>query len=179
MRPEERRRRRAALLWTVGAAAAIAGVAFFAGVTVLQSILLWVTIVAVGSAALLTGAARDERWPDSRVELRSGARREVARLSWSMVDDDGRVADVAVQRLRTLAAIRLADHGIDLADAADRSAAESALGTHEYRLMTEPGRHRPDALIRCARAIERLDRPGDALAFGGPVPAHPVPRRTA
>lgn len=192
MRPEERRRRRAALLWTAGGAAAIAGLAFFAGLTLLLSLLLGIGIVAVGAVVALLPAGQDERWPDARVVLRSGARREVARLSWSMVDDDGRVADVAVQRLRTVAAMRLADHGIDLDDPADRGAAETALGAPEYRLLTQPGRHRPESLIRCARAIERLDRRHDLPiggtpasvrhdlpAGGAPASVHPVPRRTS
>jgi hypothetical protein len=179
MNPEERRRRRVALLWTMGGAVAVAGLAFFAGVTLALSLLLSVTIVAVGAVVALLSGPHDERWPESKVVLRSGARREVARLSWSMEDDDGRVADVAVQRLRTLAARRLAERGIDLDDPADRSAAESALGPQGYRLLTEPGRHRPEALIRCARAIERLDRRGDALGGTRASSPNPVPRRTA
>jgi hypothetical protein len=177
--PEDRRRRRVAVFWTLGVAAGIAGLAFFAGVTAPLSLLLGVTIVAAGAAAALLAAPRDEHWPEARVVLRSGARREVARLSWSMVDDDGRVADVAVRRLRAFAAVRLAERGIDLDDPDHRPAAEAALGAAEYRLLTAPGRHRPEALLRCARAIERLDRREDAAAGGASASPQPAARRTA
>lgn len=184
MNPEDRRHRRAALLWTVAIAAGLSGLAFFAGVTLPLSVLLAVAIVAVGTVLTMLAAGHDERWPEARVVLRSGARREVARLSWSMAEDDGRVSDAAVQRLRTLAAARLLRRGIDLADPADRQAAESALGTSAYRLLTEPGRHRPEALLSCVSAIERLDRREGAPAGGAPAspqPASPLPatRRTA
>jgi hypothetical protein len=176
---DERRRRRIALIWTAGTAAGVGGLAFFAGVTAPLSLLLGLSIVAAGAVAALLAGPRDEHWPESRVVLRSGARREVARLSWSMVDDDGRVADVAVQRLRAFAAARLAERGIDLDDPAQRQAAESALGAAEYRLLTAPGRHRPETLLRCARAIERLDRREDVPAGGAPASSQPAPRRTA
>ena len=187
MNAEDRRHRRAALIWTVAIAAGLSGLAFFAGVTLTLSLLLAVTIVAVGTVLALLAAPHDERWPEARVVLRSGARREVARLSWSMADDDGTVSDAAVQRLRTLATVRLAERGIDLADPADRSAAESALGATAFRLLTEPGRHRPEALLRCAAAIERLDRSHSASPLSAsplsasPLSAspHPAPRRTA
>jgi hypothetical protein len=96
-----------------------------------------------------------------------------------MVDDDGRVADVAVRRLRAFAAARLAERGIDLDDPAQRQAAEAVLGAAEYRLLTAPGRHRPETLLRCARAIERLDRREDVPAGGAPASSQPAPRRTA
>jgi len=185
-----RRGRRAALLWAAAVAVAAAALAYFAGVTAALSLLLAVTILAVGAVSALLGGVHDERWPESTVELRSGARREVARLSWSMTDDDGRVADVAMHRLRALAAARLGERGIDLAEPPDREAAVALLGAEGYRLLTGPGRHRPDALIRCARAIERLEAAGGRPAGGAPVPPPgpapvsppvpaPVPRRTA
>ncbi|WP_108252522.1 hypothetical protein [Planctomonas deserti] len=177
MNAEDRRHRRSALIWTVAIAAGLSGLAFFAGVTLTLSLLLAVTIVAVGTVLALLAAPHDERWPEARVALRSGARREVARLSWSMADDDGTVSDAAVQRLRTLATVRLAERGIDLADPADRSAADSALGATAFRLLTEPGRHRPEALLRCAAAIERLDRSHSASPLS--ASPHSAPRRTA
>lgn len=129
-----------------------------------------------------------------------GSRRDVARLTWTLVGRDGRVSEAAVRRLRADARRRLARAGVVLpptfaTDGAgtdalpgggpeDPSAAVRAralLGEPAWAVLTGTGGWLPTLaeVEACVVAVERL---GPPTAVAGPPPAvasRPPPARPA
>lgn len=68
-------------------------------------------------------------WPEATIlDQDHGARRDIARLSWSVSGNDRQVGRTLRLRLRQVALRRLARRGIDLTDPDMRDAAIEALG---------------------------------------------------
>jgi len=129
-------------------------------------------VTAVLVAAWLVSGSRDpDAWPKARPEETSGARREVATLTWSFIGLDGRVSEAAVRRLRSDATRRLARHGLvvpggitsstatspDVPDEV-RERARAALGDRVWRILTAPGGWMPSLadIGHCVDVVERL-----------------------
>jgi hypothetical protein len=97
-------------------------------------------------------------WPDpgdSRTDV--GARREVARLSWSMQGYESRVQRQSVRRLTQIAAYRLGERGLDLDDPRDYLACQSALGESAYRVISEPDERPLYAdFVAAVAAVEKI-----------------------
>ena len=81
-------------------------------------------------------------WPEATIlEQDHGARRDIARLAWSVSGNDRQVGRTLRLRLRQVALRRLARRGIDLTDPDQRDAAIEALGaagpdgTDAYRAL--------------------------------------------
>lgn len=153
-------------LIAVGPSAVVALVVAFPawaiGVTLRQSAVIFVCVLAVGVGCGVIEvhqlAIGGEQWRGRWSLARSGARRDVRQLGWRLRADDGRVHGAAVQRLQDVAAQRLRRHGIDLADPAQAAAAEALLGATAYRVVTGRGERavRYAAFVRAIDALERL-----------------------
>jgi hypothetical protein len=148
--------------------------------------LLWVMGLDVGHALVLAAALvalislrhapainADENWPDEG-DARSdvGARREVARLSWSMQGYESRVQRQSVRRLHEIAVFRLDVQGLDLDDPRDYLACQAALGERAYHVVSEPdGRPLYADFVTAVGAVERLG--AGSTSNAGPVGSGP------
>lgn len=108
-----------------GSAAAGLAVPLVVGLAVLGGclVLRMVTRDAVAAAVTAFGIAlalrtldkgEEHAWPDVTDRDTDGSRRDVARLTWSLVGRDGSVSEAAVRRLREDALRRLARAGVPL-----------------------------------------------------------------
>lgn len=142
-----------------------AGLALF-GVAPAQVILLG----AVGATICALVRARPTMadppgWPETVVlEQDHGARRDIARLTWSVSGADQQVGRTLRLRLRQVAVRRLARRGIDLTgpEPSDRTvaAATAVLGADAFRVL-DPDLHEVVGLARfsaAVRAVEALEQ---------------------
>lgn len=166
MNSEERRRRRMSIAWTVITAVVVSAVAFIIGLSIPLSLLIAVSIVAGGAILTLIDVSQDAVWSNAKVSLRTGARSEISRLSWSLPTYRGRVSEAAAYRLRSFAVGRLALRGIDLDDPDQGPEAEAALGSLAYRVFTSPSTQSVDTILRCVRALDELDDRNSRDEFG-------------
>jgi hypothetical protein len=135
------------------------------------ALLLWIVgldivhALALGAALVALIALRrapvvnaHEGWPDpgdSRSDV--GARRDVARLSWSMQGYESRVQRQSVRRLHEIAAYRLGETGLDLDDPRDFLGCQSTLGERAYRVVSEPDERPLYAdFVAAVAAVEKL-----------------------
>lgn len=137
-----------------------------------HSVVLAAALVALISLRHAPAINAEESWPDegdSRSDV--GARREVARLSWSMQGYESRVQRHSVRRLHEIAVFRLDVQGLDLDDPRDYLACQAALGERAYHVVSEPDERPLYAdFVAAVSAVERLgahptsnagtDRPG-------------------
>jgi hypothetical protein len=111
-------------------------------------------------------------WTPAVRTVPPGTRDDVTRLAWSLAGDRGRggagsAGGASLRRLRVVARNRLAAHGLDLDDLADREQIVALVGAGAYDVV-RPG---PSATVRrgdfaaCLAAFARLD----------PVPSVPSP----
>lgn len=127
-------------------------------------------VVALGAAALTALLERVDLRPEPAPEVhraarRDGTRGELLELAWTMVGRDGRAGERVLRRLRTVAAGRLARHGVDLADPDAAADVERLLGARARATLTRT-RHplpSPADVAHTVTALERL----------GPDPAQP------
>ncbi len=138
-----------------------AGLALF-GVAPTQVILLGAVGATVCALIRARPAMADPPgWPE-RVELNqdAGARRDIARLSWSVSGSDRQVGRTLRLRLREVAVRRLARRGIDLnsAEVSDQTvrAAIEALGADAYRAI-DPDLHEVIGLARFSAAVAAVE----------------------
>lgn len=95
------------------------------------------------------------------VDPPSGGRRDVEQLAWSMIEVRTRVRGIVLTRVRTIAAHRLAQHGLDPRRPEDGAAIEALLGPAAWGVL-RPDLDRPvtpRALDGALRALERLPPP--------------------
>lgn len=129
------------------------------GLDLIHSLILAVAVVALIGLRKTPAINALESWPgDGEVRSDVGARREVARLSWSMQGYESRVQRQSVRRLYDIAVFRLGERGLDLDDPRDYLACQSALGERAYRVVSEPD-ERPlyaDFVVALS-AVEKLE----------------------
>ena len=134
-----------------------------------------------GTVSVAVGAGEEHLWPDAELEETDGTRRELSSLTWSFIGREGRVAEPAVRRLRTVAVRRLARRGVVLPAgivqrAAGRApttlvlddgqrAARELLGERAWAILTAPGGRLPSLsdVAYCVAIIEKLgpDQPSE------------------
>lgn len=85
-----------------------------------------------------------------------GARRDIARLSWSVSGNDRQVGRTLRLRLRQVALRRLAGGGIDLNDPSSRDAVIEAIGADAYRAL-DPDLREVIDLATFARAVQAVE----------------------
>lgn len=123
-------RKRPRILWEILTFVSIALIGIFlARLAVVDTVLVLVfTLVALVVARFIPLAGAP-RWPVLRHPERGGRRAEIYRLSWGVVQRDGRVGAHAIRRLRAVVDETLAIAGSSLDTAGARSKELSALST--------------------------------------------------
>jgi hypothetical protein len=136
------------------------------GLDVAHAVALGAVLVALIGLRRAPAVNTDQDWPDpgdSRSDV--GARREVARLSWSMQGYESRVQRQSVRRLHEIAGYRLGERGLDLNDPRDYLACQAALGDRAYRVVSEPDERPLYAdFVAAVGAVEKIgtEAPGPA-----------------
>ncbi len=151
------------IIWTIVAALVLAGILWFLGLDLIWCLIILLVIIAIGGCLEMPMDQLPGWVPPTYRSGDRGARREVNRLAWTMDSRDDRVSSRAVFRVRTLASVRLARLGIDLAAPDDQQAAEAALGRFAYHVLVTSAGRSPTftAYLRCVDAVEKLDLPAN------------------
>ncbi|WP_033209126.1 hypothetical protein [Gryllotalpicola ginsengisoli] len=99
-------------------------------------------------------------WPRPEATMPPGGRDDVLMLSWVLTARRGRVQLRAVQRVRGIAAERLARRGLELDAASDRPAVVALLGERAYATLhsTVNDTITQTALLGCIDAVDALGR---------------------
>ncbi|GAA2752955.1 hypothetical protein [Amnibacterium kyonggiense] len=95
------------------------------------------------------------------VDPPTGGRRDLEQLAWSMVEHRDHIRGIAIARVRTVAARRLAEHGLDVERPEDDRAIAALLGADAWAVL-RPDREKPvtpRAFDAALRAVERLPPP--------------------
>ena len=136
------------------------------GLDIAHALALGAVVVALIGLRRAPAVNTDQAWPepgDSRSDV--GARREVARLSWSMQGYESRVQRQSVRRLHEIAGYRLGERDLDLDDPRDYLACQAALGERAYRVVSEPDERPMYAdFVAAVAAVEKIgaETPGTA-----------------
>jgi len=135
-------------------------------------------VLGVGVAAVVVLARRldPELEPEAEQERRArqdGARGDLQDLAWSMTGRDGRAGERAMRRLREIAAVRLARHGLDLDDESATRALRTVLGDRAVATLRRRSAPLPSVrdVQHTLEVLERLGpRPEAADPSVGPAP---------
>lgn len=95
------------------------------------------------------------------VEQPVRGRRDVEELAWSMVEHRTHIRGIVIGRVRSIAARRLAEHGLDPERPEDDGAIAALLGSDAWAVL-RPDREQPvppRAFEATLRAVERLPPP--------------------
>ena len=142
---------------------------WFVGLDLIHSLALGAAVVSLIALRRAPAVNPHQDWPevvDSRSDV--GARREVARLSWSMQGYESRVQRQSVRRLHDIAAYRLGERGLDLDDPRDYLACQSTVGERTYRVISEPDERPLYAdFVAAVAAIEKIGAEAHGSARAG------------
>ncbi|MCA5894755.1 hypothetical protein LEP48_15555 [Isoptericola sp. NEAU-Y5] len=147
-------RRRSVLL--TAATALVAGIALAAlGVLdPLHAALLVVVVATVTAVWRTLDEGTDPAFPPVPEDRRDGARNDVSELGWATFTRDGAVGNRMRERLRALAAARLAERGVDLDDPGHHDAAARLLGSDVVDGLTS---RQPAGRAEVHRWIDAID----------------------
>jgi hypothetical protein len=142
----------------------ITGACWLIGLDLATSITLALLAVTLfGLRALVPG--EPESWPpEPESAHNTGARREVARLSWGLHGHDDRVDRWSARRLHALAAQRMAERDLDLDADSDEAECRRLLGSAVYDALSLD----PNQLPRYASFVAALDAVERLAPEGGP-----------
>lgn len=119
--------------------------------------------------------AEDEPdWTPPGYDRRRGARGDVQELAWSVAGRDGRAGERVLRRLRDVARVRLARHGLDLDDPADSAAVERLVGGRAHATLTRRSHPLP-RVSDLQHTLEVLERLGPARHDAAPASSTPAP----
>lgn len=137
------------------------GLLWLLGLDLLHAFVLAAVLAALVGLRHSPAVNLDQSWPpDDDARADTGVRREVARLSWSMQGYESRVQRHSVRRLHDIAAYRLGEQGLDLADPRDHLGCRLALGERAYRVISEPDERPQYAdFVAAVSAVEELTTP--------------------
>jgi hypothetical protein len=142
----------------VAAAGAVTGACWAIGLDLASSLSIALFVLVVFALRGLPAGAVDSWQPEPESARNAGTRREVARLSWGLHGLDARVDRWSAGRLRTLAARRLADRGLDLDDPADEAGCRQVLGSQAYAALSVDPNNLPrySTFVAALDVVERL-----------------------
>ncbi|MFC7622980.1 hypothetical protein [Microlunatus sp. GCM10028923] len=147
---------RTTALGSLVVAAILGGGAWLVGLDPLKCLLIVIAVALFGSFRLFTEFGDNAGWPEPNDRGRDrGARREVARLSWTLQGHASQVDARSGRRLRTLAAETLAEHGLDLTRDEDQERCRALLGERAYRTL-EADRPHYDEFVGVLNRLEQL-----------------------
>lgn len=156
-----------ALVWRelAGAAAGVAG-GMLAGLTVRSSLVLGVAGAVLVVLGLRLSADPDPARGRERYVRPDGGRGDLQDLAWAVVGNDGRAGERVLRRLRAVAGVRLARHGVSLPPlgAGDGphpeqvAAVRALLGDRAVRTLTRLASPRPSVadVEHTLAVLERL-----------------------
>jgi len=109
----------------------------------------------------LSRSRTPEPWPLPPVRFRGGARTEVARLAWATVDHNGDVSPKIMQRVRKIAQVSLAHHGVTWSGnpgdpMTPSGLAQQLVGAAAVETLTTARKVRPRTLESAVRQLEQL-----------------------
>ena len=153
---------------TLGGSLLPGAVAWTIGISLGQSALISLVVLAMIGGYHLLPDVRNLEWPPLEHERTVRARRDVSRLSWALTGTGGMVPMSGVITLERLAADRLALRGIDLSD---RSRIATLLGPEMVMILSErPNTMRYSTFSRCVTALEGLEHVPLAPHTGVTIP---------
>lgn len=144
------------------AAIVVAAIFWYFGATIWYALLFGNALTTLG-LVLTARATLSERgetaWRGEGVHVSSGARNNVAELSWSLESRFGRVSHAALVSVNDVARRRLAERQIDLRESSDRAQIEQLIGRRAYLLLVSRSRRRPylRSLVQCLDALDALE----------------------
>lgn len=141
---------------TVLALAVATTLAVLGWVDPVHASLLAAAVIAVTLGWRRSSGGAEAEWPPAPEEQRAGARHDVSELGWATLTRNGTVSGRVMRRVRALAETRLAMHGVDVDDPAQRGEAERLLGREVLDGLLERREPTPRTLHTWLDAIERL-----------------------
>lgn len=151
-----------AIIVSAVVAAALATFGWAVGLTWANAVATAVALVTIYGLRRVPSVNVEEAWRRrSDEQTDRGARREVARLSWSLRGYEERVELGTVLRLRRVAAARLASRGLSLERPADADDCRRLLGPATFSLLTDLEARRPRFadFTAAVGTVERLEQP--------------------
>lgn len=140
-------------------------VAYAVGMDAGAAVVVGFGVAAIVVMARRLGADLEPEWGTEHRRRQEGARGDLQDLAWSMAGRDGRAGERAMRRLRDVAAVRLARHGLDLASRDDTPALRALLG--DRVLDTLRRRQAPLPSLRAVQqAVDALERLGPRPTSG-------------
>jgi len=159
-------------------------VAYAVGMDAGAAVVVGFGVAAIVVMARRLGADLEPEWGTEHRRRQEGARGDLQDLAWSMAGRDGRAGERAMRRLREVARVRLARHGLDLASRDDTPELRALLG--DRVLDTLRRRQAPLPTLRAVQqAVDALERlgPRPSAPPGGhgvlPDPPRPGPHQPA
>jgi hypothetical protein len=128
------------------------------GLDLAMCLTLGLLTIGLYGMSLLAGGEEEVWRTEPDPERNAGARREVARLSWSLHGLEDRVDRRSAVRLHDIAAGRLAEGGLDLDSPEDESACRRILGDQAFATLWIDPSHLPRyaAFVAALGVVERL-----------------------
>ncbi|GEA85742.1 hypothetical protein [Cellulomonas gelida] len=163
------------LVWREGVGVLVGvGLGLMAGFTWWSSIVLGIAVAAFVVVVTRLEPDPEPDWERERHVRPDGSRGDLQDLAWSMVGRDGRAGERAMRRLRETATVRLARHGVDLADPEQLDAVVALVGRRAAQTLTRRSAPLPSVADltftlgvlealgpRPARSDEPVDQPDD------------------
>ena len=147
---------RTTVIGTLVVAVVLAGVSWLIGLDPLKCLRVATAVALCGAFRLYADFGDNARWPEQADRSRDkGARREVARLSWTLQGYASLVDARSARRLHGLAAAALAEHGLDLDRPEDAERCRRLLGDQAFGVLTRPRPHY-DEFVHVLDRLEHL-----------------------
>lgn len=147
------------VIGTLVVAAVLAGAAWLVGLDPLKCLLVAIAVALCGAFRLYAEYGDNARWPEQTDRSRDrGARREVARLSWTLQGHASQVDARSARRLRGLAAATLAEHDADLDRPEHADRCRRLIGERAYRTLAVDRPHY-DEFVHVLDRLEKLAVP--------------------
>ena len=147
---------RTTAIGTLVVAAILGGAAWLVGLDPLKCLLVAIAVALCGAFRLYSEYGDNARWPEQSDRSRDrGARREVARLSWTLQGYASQVDARSARRLRGLVAATMAELGADLERPEDVERCRRLIGERAYRTLAEDRPHY-DEFVHVLDRLEQL-----------------------
>ena len=147
---------RTTVIGTLVVAAILAGASWLVGLDPLKCLLVAIAVALCGAFRLYVDFGDNASWPEQADRSRDrGARREVARLSWTLQGYASQVDARSARRLHGLVAAVMAELGLDLDRSEDVERCRRLLGERAYRTLAEDRPHY-DEFVHVLDRLEHL-----------------------
>jgi hypothetical protein len=147
---------RTTAIGTLVVAVILGGAAWLVGLDPLKCLLVAIAVALCGAFRLYVDFGDNASWPEQADRSRDrGARREVARLSWTLQGYASQVDARSARRLHGLVAATMAEHGLDLTRPEDAERCRRLIGERAYRTLAVDRPHY-DEFVHVLDRLEHL-----------------------